>query len=42
MGENIKIALKELVYEGLTWIHVAQDMNQKRVLAKIATNFRVP
>jgi hypothetical protein len=37
----MKYYLKEIICEGLDWIHVAQDRNQCRVLVNTAMNLRV-
>jgi hypothetical protein len=42
MWSNFKMVFKELVYEGLDWSHVAQNMNEKRAPVNIVTNCKVP
>jgi hypothetical protein len=39
---NIRIDLREIWWEGLEWIHLAQDRDQRRVLVNTVTNLRVP
>jgi hypothetical protein len=40
--DNIKIDLREIGWNGMDWIDVAQDRNQRRALANTAMNLRVP
>jgi hypothetical protein len=40
--ENIKIYLRELGWDGMDWIDVVQDRDQRRALVKTVMNFRVP
>jgi hypothetical protein len=37
-----KMDLKEIGYEVVDWIHLAQDIGQWRALTNTATDFRVP
>jgi hypothetical protein len=39
---NIKIDLRELGWDGMDWIDLAQDRNQWRALVKTVMNLRVP
>jgi hypothetical protein len=39
---NIKIDLKETGYDGLDWIHLAQDRFQWRALVNTVMNLGVP
>jgi hypothetical protein len=39
--DNIKTDLREVVYEGLDWIHVVPDMDRWRALVNTITNLRV-
>jgi hypothetical protein len=38
--DNIKIDLTELGWDGVDWIHLAQDRDQWRALVNTAVNFR--
>jgi hypothetical protein len=38
---NIKIDLREIGWDGVDWIDLAQDRDQWRALVKIAMNIRV-
>jgi hypothetical protein len=40
--DNIKVYLKEIVYENMDWVQVAQDDVQWRTLANTVMNLRVP
>ena len=40
--EDIKVDLKELCWEGVDWMDVAQDRDKWRAIVKSAINFRVP
>jgi hypothetical protein len=40
--DNIKIHLKETEWEGVEWIHLAQDMERWRGLVNTVINPRVP
>jgi hypothetical protein len=39
--DNIKIDLREIGWDGMDWIDLAQDRNQWRALVNIVMNFRV-
>jgi hypothetical protein len=39
---NIKMHLKEIRWNHMYWIHLAQDRDQWRVLVKTIMNLRVP
>jgi hypothetical protein len=39
---NIKVHLKEIGWEGVGWIHLAQDRYQWRTLLNTAVNLWVP
>jgi hypothetical protein len=39
---NIKMDLREIGWDGVDWIDMAQDRDQWRVLVNIVLNFRVP
>jgi hypothetical protein len=39
---NIKIDLRELGWDHMDWIDLAQDMNQWKALVNRAVNLRVP
>jgi hypothetical protein len=40
--ENIKIDLREIGWDGMDWIDVAQDRDRWRVLVNTVLNLRVP
>jgi hypothetical protein len=40
--DNIKTELKEIGWEGVDWILLAQDRDQWRALVKTVLNLRVP
>jgi hypothetical protein len=40
--DNIKMDLREIGWDGINWIYVAQDMDQWRVLMNIVMNLQVP
>jgi hypothetical protein len=40
--ENIKIDLREMGWDGMDWIDLAQDRNHLRVLVNTVMNLRVP
>jgi hypothetical protein len=40
--DNIKIDLKYMGWDGLDWIHLAQDRDQCRVLVNKVMNLQVP
>jgi hypothetical protein len=39
---NIKMDLKDIRWDGMDWIDLAQDRDQWRALVNTAMNFRVP
>jgi hypothetical protein len=39
---NIRMDLKEIWYEGVDWMHLAQDRVQRSALVNTAVNLRVP
>jgi hypothetical protein len=39
---RIRLNLREIGWEGMDWILLAQDRNQWRALVKTEMNFRVP
>jgi hypothetical protein len=41
MEGNVKMGLREVGFEGVDWIHLAQDTDQWRALVNVLTNFRV-
>jgi hypothetical protein len=41
-GDNIKMNLREIGWEGVNWIHVAQDREWRLVLVITVMNLRVP
>jgi hypothetical protein len=41
MGDNIRIDLKEIGWEGTDWSHLAQEGDQWRALVNTAMNLRV-
>jgi hypothetical protein len=40
--DNIKVDLREIVWDGMDWIDLAQDRDQWRALLHTVTNLRVP
>jgi hypothetical protein len=40
--DNIKIDLREIVWDGTDWIDLAQDRHQWRALVNTVMNLRVP
>jgi hypothetical protein len=40
--DNIKMGLGDIVWDGLDWIHLAQDRGQLRALVDTVMNLRVP
>jgi hypothetical protein len=40
--DNISVYLREIVCDGVEWIHVAQDRDQWRALVNTIMNFCVP
>jgi hypothetical protein len=40
--DNIKMDLREIVWDGMDWIDVAQDRDQWRALLNTVMNLRVP
>jgi hypothetical protein len=40
--DNIKINLREIGWDGMDWIYLAQDRDKWRALANTVMNFRVP
>jgi hypothetical protein len=40
--DNIKMELREIGWDGMDWIDLAQDRDQWRALVNMVTNFRVP
>jgi hypothetical protein len=40
--ENVKIGLREIGWNGMDWIDVAQDRDQWRALVNTVMNLRVP
>jgi hypothetical protein len=40
--DNIRINVREIVWEGVDWIHMARDRDQWRVLVNTVTSLRVP
>jgi hypothetical protein len=40
--DNIKIDLKEIGWDGMNWIYLAQDRDQGRALVSTMMNLRVP
>jgi hypothetical protein len=41
-GDNIKMDLSEIGWDGMDWIHLAQNMDQWRALGNTVMNLRVP
>jgi hypothetical protein len=39
---NIKIGLREIGWDGIDWIELAQDRDQRRALVNTVMNLRVP
>jgi hypothetical protein len=42
MGDNIKMDLKKVGWDGIDWNHLVQDRNQWRALVNTVMNLRVP
>jgi hypothetical protein len=40
--DNIKMDLREIVWDGVDWIDMAQDRDQWRALVNAVLNLRVP
>jgi hypothetical protein len=40
--DNIRMDLREVGWEGVDWIHLAQDRDRWRALANSVINFRLP
>jgi hypothetical protein len=40
--DNIKMYLREIGWDGMDWIDLAQDRDQWRALVNMVMNFRVP
>jgi hypothetical protein len=40
--DNIKMDLKEIGWDGMNWIELAQDRDKWRALVNTAMNLRVP
>jgi hypothetical protein len=40
--DNIRMDLREMEWEGVDWIHLAQDRGQRRAIVKNVMNLRVP
>jgi hypothetical protein len=40
--DNIKTDLREIEWDGVDWIHMAQDRDQWRALVNTVLNLRVP
>jgi hypothetical protein len=42
VGDNIQIELREIKWDGMDWIGLAQDRNQWRALVNTVINIWVP
>jgi hypothetical protein len=40
--DNIRKDLRDIIWEGVDWMHLAQDRNQWRAVVDTVINFRVP
>jgi hypothetical protein len=41
-GDNIKMDLREIGWDGVDWVDLAQDRDHWRALVNTVMNFRVP
>jgi hypothetical protein len=39
---NIRVDLREIVWDGVDWIHLAQNRDKRRALVNMVMNLRVP
>jgi hypothetical protein len=39
---NIRMNLREMVWECVNWMHVAQEVDQRQALVNTVINFRIP
>jgi hypothetical protein len=42
MGDNIRMDLREIGWEGVDWMHLAQDIDRWQALVNTVLNLRVP
>jgi hypothetical protein len=42
LGDNIKMYLRETGWGGMSWIHLTEDRDQRKVHVKTVMNLRVP
>jgi hypothetical protein len=40
--DNIKVDLREIGWDGMDWVDLAQDRDQRRALVNTVMNLRVP
>jgi hypothetical protein len=40
--DNIKMDLREIGWNGIDWIHLAQNRDERRALVNMVMNLRVP
>jgi hypothetical protein len=40
--DNIKMDLREIGWDGMDWIDLAQDKDKRRVLVNMVMNLRIP
>jgi hypothetical protein len=41
-GINVKTDLRGIIWDGMNWINLAENMDQKRIIVNTIMNLRVP